>query len=53
MDLDIEYVRKHFPAFDVPGLINKGFFENAGGSYVCRQVIDLSLIHISEPTRPY
>ena len=40
MDLDIKYVRKQFPAFDVPDLINKGFFENAGGSYVCRQVIN-------------
>jgi selenocysteine lyase/cysteine desulfurase len=40
LDLDIEYVRKQFPAFDVPDLQNKGFFENAGGSYVCRQVID-------------
>ena len=40
MDLDIEYVRKQFPAFDVPDLINKGFFENAGGSYVPKNVIE-------------
>ena len=54
MDLDIEYVRKQFPAFDVPDLINKGFFENAGGSYVCRQVINrLNRFYTEKKVQPY
>ncbi|MGB2477890.1 MAG: aminotransferase class V-fold PLP-dependent enzyme, partial [Paracoccaceae bacterium] len=54
MDLDIKYVRKQFPAFDVPDLINKGFFENAGGSYVCRQVIDrLNRFYTEKKVQPY
>ena len=54
MDLDIEYVRKQFPAFDVPDLIKKGFFENAGGSYVCRQVIDrLNRFYTEKKVQPY
>ena len=54
MDLDIEYVRKQFPAFDVADLINKGFFENAGGSYVCRQVINrLNRFYTEKKVQPY
>ena len=54
MDLDIEYVRSQFPAFDVPDLQNKGFFENAGGSYVCRQVIDrLNRFYTEKKVQPY
>jgi cysteine desulfurase family protein (TIGR01976 family) len=39
-DLDLAFVRSHFPAFSRP--INQGqsFFENAGGSFACRQTID-------------
>ena len=39
-DLDLEFVRSHFPAFSRP--INEGqsFFENAGGSFACRQTIN-------------
>jgi cysteine desulfurase family protein (TIGR01976 family) len=38
--LDLEFVRSQFPAFSRP--INEGqsFFENAGGSFACRQTID-------------
>ena len=38
--LDVEYARSHFPAFSDPRLAGWAHFENAGGSYVCRQVID-------------
>ena len=39
-DLDLDFVRSHFPAFSRP--INEGqsFFDNAGGSFACRQTID-------------
>ncbi|MCF4099030.1 aminotransferase class V-fold PLP-dependent enzyme [Maritalea mediterranea] len=32
--------RAHFPAFNEDSLKGWGFFENAGGSYMCKQVID-------------
>ena len=37
--LDPEFIRTQFPAFDVPALKDQAFFENAGGSYTCKQVI--------------
>jgi len=40
MNLDIDFVRSHFPAFREPSLDSWSFFENAGGSYMCQQVID-------------
>ena len=40
-DLDVTWVREQFPAFEEPFLDGWAFFENAGGSYACRQVIDL------------
>jgi len=38
--LDIDFVRDQFPAFVEPSLQGQAFFENAGGSYACGQVID-------------
>ena len=38
--LDLDFVRAQFPAFSEPGLREQAFFENAGGSYACRQVIE-------------
>jgi cysteine desulfurase family protein (TIGR01976 family) len=38
--LDLDYVRKQFPAFSTPSLKGQAFFENAGGSYMCQPVID-------------
>ena len=38
--LDLAFVRTQFPAFAEPSLAGQAFFENAGGSYACRQVID-------------
>lgn len=40
MPLDLDFVRAQFPAFSEPSLKGQAFFENAGGSYPCRQVID-------------
>jgi len=39
--LDIDFVRKQFPAFSEPSLEGFANFENAGGSYACGQMIDL------------
>jgi len=38
--LDLDFVRSQFPAFAEPSLARQAFFDNAGGSYACRQVID-------------
>lgn len=40
MVLDPDFVRAQFPAFSEPSLQGQAFFENAGGSYMCRQVMD-------------
>ena len=40
MSLDIDFVRAQFPAFSEPSLKGQAFFENAGGSYTCGQVIN-------------
>ena len=40
MTLDLDFVRTQFPAFQQPPLQGQAFFENAGGSYTCQQVID-------------
>ena len=40
MELDIDFVRSQFPAFTESGTDNWIFFENAGGSYVPRQVVN-------------
>jgi len=37
--LDLQFVRNQFPAFSEPSLDGWAFFENAGGSYTCQQVI--------------
>jgi len=38
--LDLDFVRKQFPAFSEPSLKGSAFFESAGGSYMCLQVMD-------------
>ncbi len=40
MTLDLQFVRSQFPAFSEPSLEGWAFFENAGGSYPCIQVIN-------------
>lgn len=38
--LDPAAIRAHFPAFSEPSLKDWAFFENAGGAYPCREVVD-------------
>ena len=52
--LDLDFVRSQFPAFKDPLCKDWSFFENAGGSYVPKQVIDkLSNFMISTKVQPY
>ena len=54
MELDIAWVRAQFPAFEQPALQGQGFFENAGGSYPCRQVVDrLHRFYTARKVQPY
>jgi selenocysteine lyase/cysteine desulfurase len=54
MQLDLNFVRSRFPAFSVPGLADKAFFENAGGSYACGPVIDrLTRFYTERKVQPY
>ena len=39
-ELDIDFVREQFPVFQNPKTSNFAFFENAGGTYVPKQVIE-------------
>ena len=53
-ELNVDYVRSQFPAFSEPTLKDWGFFENAGGSYACRQVIDrLHRYYVANKIQPY
>lgn len=38
--LDLEYTRSQFPAFNAASLVGQSFFENAGGSFMCQQVMN-------------
>ena len=55
--LDIDFVRAQFPAFAVSRLQGQAFFENAGGSYTCRPVVERLLRFYTErkvqPYAPY
>ncbi|MFK7940298.1 MAG: aminotransferase class V-fold PLP-dependent enzyme [Roseovarius sp.] len=52
--LDIDYVRRQFPAFSQDVLKGQAFFENAGGSYACRPVIDrLTRFYTERKVQPY
>lgn len=57
MDLDLEFTRSQFPAFFQPDLQGWAFFENAGGSYPCKQVVqrltDFYTQHKVQPYYPY
>ncbi|MCF1710232.1 aminotransferase class V-fold PLP-dependent enzyme [Tabrizicola sp. J26] len=54
MPFDLDFVRSQFPAFSVPGLKDQAFFENAGGSYPCRQVVDrLHRFYTERKVQPY
>ena len=52
--LDLAFVRSQFPAFASPILSGHAFFENAGGSYPCRQVVDrLHRFYTDRKVQPY
>lgn len=52
--LDLDFVRSQFPAFADPTLDGWAFFENAGGSYACRQTIDrLHDYYLHTKVQPY
>ncbi len=52
--LDIDFVRAQFPAFSEPSLKDKAFFDNAGGSYPCRFVVDrLERFYRERKVQPY
>lgn len=54
MKLDIDFVRAQFPAFSEPSLQGQAFFENAGGSYTCRPVIErLTRYYTQRKVQPY
>jgi cysteine desulfurase family protein (TIGR01976 family) len=54
MTLDSEWVRAQFPAFAEASLQGQAFFENAGGSYACGQVIDrLTRFYTQRKVQPY
>ncbi len=54
ISLDIDYVRSQFPAFSDPLSSKWSFFENAGGSYVPKNVIDhLNSFMTSTKVQPY
>lgn len=54
LPLDPARLRAHFPAFAEPLLHGQAFFENAGGSYMARQVLDrLEQYHHRTRVQPY
>ncbi|MBN2630021.1 MAG: aminotransferase class V-fold PLP-dependent enzyme [Rhodobacteraceae bacterium] len=54
MALDLDFVRAQFPAFASPVLSTYAFFENAGGSFPCRQVVDrLTRFYTDRKVQPY
>ena len=54
MQLDNSFVRSCFPAFEQANLSGWAFFENAGGSYACRPVVDaLNHYYTTHKIQPY
>lgn len=52
--LDLNFVRAQFPAFQSPVLSGHAFFENAGGSFPCKQVVDrLHRFYTDRKVQPY
>ena len=53
-ELDLNFVRSQFPAFSEPSLAGFAHFENAGGSYACRQTIEwLNRYYRQTRVQPY
>lgn len=54
MTLDLDFVRNQFPAFEQAELQGQSFFENAGGSYTARPVIErLMRYYTQRKVQPY
>jgi cysteine desulfurase family protein (TIGR01976 family) len=54
LPLDPDLIRAEFPAFSQPNLEGWAFFENAGGSYASRQVLDrLTSYYLRHKVQPY
>ncbi len=54
LPLSPEAIRAHFPAFSEPSLRDWAFFENAGGAYTARQVLDrLTTYYTRTKLQPY
>jgi len=52
--LDLDFIRSSFPAFSEPSLQDFSHFENAGGSYACRQTIEwLDRFYRQTKVQPY
>ena len=52
--LDVSFARANFAAFSEPSLARWGHFDNAGGSYVCRQVVErLTSYYTRTKVQPY
>jgi selenocysteine lyase/cysteine desulfurase len=52
--LDLTFTRAQFPAFDNPAADTHAFFENAGGSYPARAVVDrLHRFYLERKVQPY
>ena len=52
--LEVDFVRKQFPSFKFKEVAGNGFFENAGGSFMSRQVINrLNRYHSERRVQPY
>jgi cysteine desulfurase family protein (TIGR01976 family) len=53
-NLDLDFVRAQFPAFSEPSLEGFAHFENAGGSFACRQTIEwLDRYYRQTKVQPY
>lgn len=53
-DLDLDFIRSSFPAFGEPTLEGFAHFENAGGSYACRQTVEwLDRFYRRTKVQPY
>lgn len=54
VDLDFDFFREQFPFFETSKAQEWSFFDNAGGSFPCRQVIDrLTKFYKENKVQPY
>lgn len=54
MQPDLQFIRSQFPAFSETSLQGWAFFENAGGSYPCKQVVGrLGEFYTKTKVQPY